>query len=194
MSNQSSGSVMLTDMHKSLGWLFGLGAVFALLGIAGLYFKLEFTETSMRYGGALLLIAGVIQCIDVYKTEKWLTKFWRSLAVVVYVSEGLVMVVFPDQSSSLVTMLVGMILLVVGGFRIIVALQARQHMKLWIAVVISGIVSICLGGMLISRWPWQPLEVVGTFVSIELILQGLAMLYMGFVAWSRGKEPPPAGQ
>jgi uncharacterized membrane protein HdeD (DUF308 family) len=182
MSTTPVHNIMLTDMHKNLAVLFGVGAVLTLLGIAGLYFKLTFTEIGMRYLGGLLLIAGGIQCIDVYRTEKWLTKFWRSLAVIVYLAGGMMMLVFPGDSSSLVSMLFGMMLIVMGVFRIIIALQTHKHMKLWVGVVLSGAVSICLGCFLLAQWPWPTAEVLGIFVSVELLLQGSAMLYMGYAA------------
>ena len=197
MSNGSVGNVLLKDMHRNLVWLFGLGAVLVVLGIAGFYFKLALTEIAMRYLGAVLIVAGGIQCIDVYKTEKWLIKFWRSLAVVLYFAGGLVMLIFPDQSFSLVVMLFGAVLIVVGSFRIIIALQARHQMKLWPGVLVFGVIAIVLGCMLLAGWPWPAIDVLGIFISLDLILQGVSMLYMGFVAMSVGraeKQPEPVSE
>ena len=187
MAHHSLGQNMLSDMHRNLAWLLGLGLVFTLLGLAGFYCKLSFTETGMRYLGALLLIAGGVQCFDVYKTEKWLLKFWRALAVILYFAGGMMMLAFPDQSSSLVSMLFGIMLVVVGVFRIIIALRLRHHMKLWLVVVVFGVVSVSLGCLLLAQWPWPATEVLGTFVSVELLLQGTSMLYMAFVARSAPK-------
>ena len=188
MSNGAVENMLLKDMHRNLGWLFGLGAVLVALGIAGFYFKLTFAEIAMRYLGGLLIVVAGIQCIDVYKTERWLIKFWRSLAVVLYFAGGLMMLIFPDQSSSLVIMLFGAVLIVVGSFRIIIALQARHQMKLWIGVVVFGVIAIVLGCMLLAGWPWPAIEVLGIFISLDLILQGASMLYMGFVAMSAGRQ------
>ena len=188
MPNGPVENMLIKDMHSNLGWLFGLGAVLVALGIAGLYFKLTFTELYMRYLGGILVIAGGVQCFDVYRAKKWLTRFWRSLAVVVYLAGGLTMLVFPEQSSSLVIMLFGAVLIVVGSFRVVIALQLRHKMRLWIGVAVFGVIAIVLGGMLLAGWPWPAIDVLGIFISLDLILQGVSMLYMGFEAMYAGRE------
>ena len=197
MANGSVGNILIKDMHSNLGWLFGLGVVLVALGIAGLYFKLTFTELYMRYLGGILILAGCIQCFDVYRAEKWLTRFWRSMSVVVYLAGGLTMLIFPEQSSSLVIMLFGAVLIVVGCFRIIFALQLRHKMKLWIGIMLFGVIAIVLGCMLLAGWPWPAIDVLAIFISLDLILQGVSMLYMGFEAMSavrKSKQPEPVAE
>ena len=180
----SAGGKMLGDMHSNAGWLLGIGALSVLLGIAGLYFKLTISETSVRYIGGFLVIAAVVQAIDVYRMQQWLRRFWYALGVVVYVSGGLMMLFFPDQSANLVIMLLGMALVCVGIFRLIIALQLRAELKLWPVVAVIGVVSIVLGTMLMARWPWPPLNVVGTFISVEFLLGGLSFGLLGIAAKS----------
>ena len=182
VSNNSVGSKMLADMQGHLGWLFGLGVVSLLLGAAGLYFKVEITDTVMRCLGGFLLVAGLVQCVDTYRTQSWLRKIWQALAIVVFLAVGGIMLFFPSQSAKLVFMMLGLMLINAGVYRIVIALHLRKHLKLWIAVALSGAAAISLGGMLIAQWPWPAMEVSGTFASVELILLGCTLLYLGLAA------------
>jgi uncharacterized membrane protein HdeD (DUF308 family) len=187
-ATHSAGSKLLADMNSNAAWLLGIGALSILLGVAGLYFKLTISETSVRYIGGVLIVASVIQAIDVYRMRQWLRRFWYALGVVVYVSGGLMMLVFPDQSANLVIMLLGMALVGVGIFRIVIALQLRAGLKLWAVVAAIGAVSIALGAMLMARWPWPPLNVLGTFITVELLLGGLSFVYLGIAAKSHSSD------
>ena len=82
-----------------------------------------------------------------------------------------------------------MALLVGGIFRIILALTERFHGRGW--VLLNGVVSVLLGVFIWRGWPWSGPVVIGVFVGIELIFNGLHWLMVGLAARSIPREPQP---
>jgi uncharacterized membrane protein HdeD (DUF308 family) len=52
----------------------------------------------------------------------------------------------------------------------------------------GGIVTILLGGMIISGWPMSGLWVIGLFVAVELIVNGWTSVFVALAARSAAKE------
>jgi uncharacterized membrane protein HdeD (DUF308 family) len=52
----------------------------------------------------------------------------------------------------------------------------------WIWVLVSGAVSLLVGGLILARWPQSSLWVIGLFVAIELLLNGAAWIVLGLTA------------
>ena len=45
-------------------------------------------------------------------------------------------------------------------------------------ILVSGLLSLVLGVMILVRWPASSLWVLGTFLAIELIFQGVATIML----------------
>jgi uncharacterized membrane protein HdeD (DUF308 family) len=58
-----------------------------------------------------------------------------------------------------------------------------------VAVVplLSGLISILLGGMIIAKWPASGLWVIGLFVAIELIVNGWSYVFIALAARKAAK-------
>ena len=77
-------------------------------------------------------------------------------------------------------MILAVLLLAGGAGRIVTAVIARfPH---WGMSVVSGLVSVLLGGMIWAEWPESALWVIGTFIGIELIFRGASWIGLGLSA------------
>jgi uncharacterized membrane protein HdeD (DUF308 family) len=184
VSNSNLGNKVLSEFQKNRGWLIALGLVLVALGASGLYMEVSFPATSLLYFVALLMGGGLFHLFYVYKADKWIGRLSHLVTSLVYLAGGLVMILFPDESSNLVILMVGVALIVVGGFRVLLALQGRSQLKRWAWIIVFGVLSICLGCMLILQAPWPAKDVLAMFICIELILQGLSMTYVAIAAGS----------
>ena len=84
----------------------------------------------------------------------------------------------PVQGSVILTLFLLAAILVGGVMRIIVAIQHRELQGWWL-ILLGGIVSVVLSIMLYMTLPWSGLWILGTLISIELLVQGFTWLRFG---------------
>ena len=81
----------------------------------------------------------------------------------------------------------------VGVSGITMAFQLCGASAGWYWPLLSGIVSILLGGMIVVQWPASGLWVIGLFVAIELIVNGWSYVFLALQGREAGRvEVVPA--
>jgi uncharacterized membrane protein HdeD (DUF308 family) len=170
------------EVRKNWGWLLFMGIALVILGTIGLYMSGMLTLASVLYFGVLILAGGVLMLIDAFQAEGWKAKIWEILIALIYVAAGIMMIANPGASAIWFTMFIAAFLLASGVSRIIMGFQLRKEVSGWILTVIGGIASIILALMIFSEWPVSGIWVIGLFVAIELILQGISMISIAMAA------------
>jgi uncharacterized membrane protein HdeD (DUF308 family) len=99
-----------------------------------------------------------------------------------YVAAGIDIIYNPVRASEILTLILAGILIAVGVSRIIMAIQIRGAVDGWYWSLLSGLVSILLGGMIIAQWPVSGLWVIGLFVAIELLFNGWSTIFVALAA------------
>ena len=169
-------------LKKNWGWLLALGLVSIALGTLGFYRAFAFTLTSVWFFGVLLLVGGMFQLAHAVTCKGWKSVLWHVLIALLYVAAGIDIIADPVRASAVLTLVLAGILIAVGLFRIVMAFQLRGAVEGWYWSLLSGLVSIVLGGMIIARWPDSSLWVIGLFVAIELVFNGWAMIFVALAA------------
>lgn len=164
------------EVRKNWGWIMFMGILLVALGAVGLYMSGLTTLVSVFYIGVMLLAGGVLILIDVFKAEGWKAKFWDVLIAIAYIAAGITMIANPGASAVWFTMFIAAFLLVSGAARIIIGLQIRSEVSGWGWTLVGGIASILLALMIFAEWPSSSVWVIGMFVAIEMIMQGISMI------------------
>jgi uncharacterized membrane protein HdeD (DUF308 family) len=184
-SNEATLSAMqdaiFGGLKKNWGWLLALSILLIVLGTIGFGMSFGMTLASVSVFGVLLVIGGVFQLVNAFNFKGWKSILWHVLIAVLYVAAGNVILVDPVFASESLTLALAFILIAVGVFRIIMAFQLRPA-EGWLWPLLSGLVSILLGGMIIVQWPASGLWVIGLFVSIELVFSGWSYLFIALAA------------
>jgi len=158
-------------LKRSWGWLFGLGVFFIIFGGIGLTMTIGLTLFSMFVFGMLLIIAGITQFVDVCRCREWQGSVWHSLVALLYIAGGCLVIYDPFLASTLITAMLGGILVIIGITRMIMAVHIRKSRGFgWL--LLSGLAAVVLGGLIISQWPFSGLWFIGLFIAIELIISG----------------------
>ena len=147
------------------------------------------TLATVVFFGALMLAAGLLQLVQAFGCKGWKGMLAHVLIALLYVAAGALILIDPVLASSLLTLVSAGILMVVGVVRIIMALQVRGAAAGWYWALLSGLVSILLGGMIIAQWPASGLWVIGLFVAIELIFNGWSYIFLALDARKSGQVP-----
>jgi uncharacterized membrane protein HdeD (DUF308 family) len=166
--------------------LLAFGIVSMLLGFIGLGCTFALSVASAVFFGVLLLIGSVAQAISGFQTKEMKGKLWHFVVSLLLLVAGIALVQNPLEGSILLTAVLGGALVGAGIFRILTALSSRES-KGWVWLLVSGIVTLFLGGIILAEWPVSGLWVIGLFIAIDLIMSGWGYIAVAIAA----KSAPP---
>lgn len=173
MSN-SSKDTGIKQVNRS--WMLFAGVVLTLLGLIGFFMQVAVTYLTIYYMGFLLLIGAGIQLFDAFKAKGWKSKIWYLMLTLIYIVLGAVIVQNPTMSAVWITFFIAMSFAGFGLLRIIIGFESKNEVSKWWVIVASGIIAVLLGAIIMIQWPVSGLWVIGLFVSIELVLQGISLI------------------
>ena len=135
-------SSILGESGISWGWLLALGLLMTLLGLVGLGMTYWLTVVAVFWCGVLAIVGGIAQILDAFHHKSWKGIVWHVIIGLIYVAAGLAMVTMPVASALWLTLFLAVSLVVVGFVRIVMAFQIRGQGPVWIAVLLSGVISV----------------------------------------------------
>lgn len=165
----------LAPLRRNSGWLLAAGVILVALGFVALLFAGVFSVASALWFGVIVLAGGLVMIVDAFSQAGWKGRLWHLAIGALYLAVGLITIVNPLLATASLTLLVGAALVATGVLRIVVAFQNRS-LPFWGMVVLSGLLSLLLGVLILLQWPASSLWVLGTFLGIELIFQGVGMI------------------
>ncbi|HVG80133.1 MAG TPA: DUF308 domain-containing protein [Patescibacteria group bacterium] len=178
------------ELSRHWGWLLAVGILSVILGTIGLGMTWMLTLASVVYFGVLLIVIGVAQLLQTFKSAGWKGTFLQILIGLLYLAAGIMVVSRPLLASLTLTWALGFALIVVGVMRIVVGMQHRGTSG-WAGAVVAGIITLLLGLLILARWPSDALWVIGLFLAIELIVNGYTQILVALAA-RRVRRPVPA--
>ncbi len=185
MNDETSGKTQFVeiratfgDVGKNWGWLLALGILFIVLGILALGISTAVTVATVLLFGILLTIGGVFQFVDAFKYKGWKSILPHMLIALLYIVAGGFLITQPVAGSIVLTAILGGIFFLVGILQIGMGIQLKNVGFSWGWVVVAGIVSLLLGGMIFFHWPTSSLGIIGLLVAIDMIFHGWAFVMM----------------
>jgi len=166
---------MLGDLQKNWLWLMVLGCVLVVLGIIGLGSAVFYTVAGILYLGVLIFLSGILQLIHSFQAKGWKSLILSMLIGVLYLVAGYLVIVNPLEVSVMITLILAIIFICVGIARIVMAMQHMAY-KGWGMILFNGIITVLLGIIIAGGWPISGLWVIGTFIAVELLLNGISCI------------------
>jgi uncharacterized membrane protein HdeD (DUF308 family) len=173
-------------LRRNWGWFFVLGALEIILGTIAIGASVVATVVTVVFFGWLLLIGGVLSAVHAFWRKRWRGFFLDLVTGVLYAVAGFLMVAEPLAAAASLTLLIAMLLLIGGIFRIVVALSG--HLEHWGWVLLNGVITAALGIMIWRQWPSSALWVIGMFIGIEMIFYGWSVVMLSLIG--RGAAGP----
>jgi uncharacterized membrane protein HdeD (DUF308 family) len=158
-------------IRKNWGWFLALGVVQIVAGLLAVGFAFTATLASVVAVGILLLIAAGAQTAAAIWARDWSGFFLFLLLGILYAVVGSVTLMPPVVAAESLTLMLAAAFLIGGVYRIVVALVGRFASWGW--VLFNGVVTVLLGIALLQQWPTSGLWVLGLFVGIDLIVNGV---------------------
>lgn len=170
------------ELGRHWGWCVALGVALIVLGTIALGASTLTTLVSVVFFGWLLLLGGVTHLVHAFRVRRWGGFFRHLLGGLLGVVVGLMLATRPAAGALSLTLLMAAFFMVSGLFRILAALAVRFPGWGW--ALFGGAVTLVLGVMVWSEWPVSGLWVIGTFVGIDMIFDGWALVSLGTAARS----------
>jgi membrane protein HdeD len=151
-----------------------IAGIIALLGgILALFNPLAATLTAVMLTGWILVFVGVIEIIGVFSATGWGARLLALVLGVLTVLLGLYILGNPIISAVVLTWIVGIFFLATGATKVVLSFGMRGTGYFWV-VMLSGIVSVVLGVMVLSNFPYSAASILGIVLAVELISTGVA--------------------
>ena len=158
-------------IRKDWGWFLALGIVQVLAGALAVGFVFSATLASVVALGVLLLIAGSTQMAAALLARRWDGFFLFLLHGFLYGVAGFLTLEHPLLAGEGLTLMLAPLFLLVGLYRIAVALIENLPARGWL--LFNGVVAVLLGVAFWRQWPESGLWVLGMLVGIEIIVNGV---------------------
>jgi uncharacterized membrane protein HdeD (DUF308 family) len=168
----------LSRFRKHWWWFTVLGVLTMLCGIVAIAYPLISSVSVVIVIAATLIISGLAMVVTSFWTGNWSAFLLQVLVGILYVTLGMLMTDAPLESTAALTLFVAGMLMIVGIFRIVAALTLRFPQWGW--ALVNGIVTLMLGLIIYRHFPESALWVIGVFVGVELLMNGLTWIMLGW--------------
>ena len=168
----------LAELEHGWWWFLLLGFLLVACGVVALVYPFVSSVGIVIVFGATLMIAGLATIISSFFTGNWSAFLLQLLVGILYVVIGQAITDAPVESTVVLTLLVASFLIVVGVFRIVAALVLKFPQWGW--ALVNGFVTLLLGVVIYRHFSASALWLIGTFVGIEMILNGWTWIMLAY--------------
>ena len=135
-----------------------------------------------------LVFVGAFQIVHAFSAVGWKGFVLDLLLGALYIAAGAILLTNPLAGTIKLTLLIGIIWIVSGLFRIVLSTILWRQAG-W-SLLLSGIIGALAGGVILSEWPQSGLWVLGLCLGIDLIFHGFA--WIGYSMSIPSKAPQTA--
>jgi uncharacterized membrane protein HdeD (DUF308 family) len=175
MSTQTGDTAVQSTVDATWRTLLSVGAILAVLGVIAIFFPfITGIALSVLIGAALLIGAG-LHAVHAFSAGDWKGVLWQVILVVVYGIAGLSLIFNPIVGVATLTLLLIAYLVVDGIVELVMGFALRPERN-WVWVVVSGVISLLLAGLLWVGWPATAGWALGLLFGVSLLTSGLSVV------------------
>jgi uncharacterized membrane protein HdeD (DUF308 family) len=163
--------------RKASGWSIVWGILMLICGMLAIAMPLASSIGLVILLGWLVLFAAVWHLIFAFQSHHIGGILWKVLVALLYGFVGVYMLMNPLLGVLSLTLVLACFLLVEGVMEIILYFNIRNASNSgW--VLLDGIITLFLGGLIWFHWPSSSLWVIGTLIGISLIFSGISRIML----------------
>jgi uncharacterized membrane protein HdeD (DUF308 family) len=167
-------------------WWFIAGLLSLLGGLFALANPLAATLTAELLTGYLFIVVGAMMLVSIFWDTAWGSRILSLLLGLALVLLGFSLVSDPLKGILSLTILVAVVMLLAGVFRIMLAF-ATSDSRARVILILAGVVSLVLGAMILLNFPWSAAVVLGVLLAVELISNGISLIVVSLAAKSENE-------
>lgn len=178
------------QLHENRKWYIGLGVLLTIFGIV-LLASLPFATLSAVFiFGVLMMVGGILHLVAAFKIFEGGFRWFWALFGVLYLVAGYYAFSTPVKTAIVLTNVLAIILIVAGVIRIFNAILFRV-LPGWGWVLFSGLLTL-VAGIMILKSPDAPFWVLGLFLAIDILFQGIN--YLTFASYIKHEVPKSSAE
>jgi uncharacterized membrane protein HdeD (DUF308 family) len=170
------------NLRKATGWMIALSIALIVLGVLAILLPGIASAFFTSVIGWIILISGIVMIVEAFQSRP-IRGFWLNLIVGIFYSIAGIYILFNIGAAVLAfTLTFGVLFIIEGIYTIIMAFTNRSgHQMSWL-VALNGIVTLILGIMVLNRWPFSAIWLIGLYVGISLLMSGISLLVAALAA------------
>jgi uncharacterized membrane protein HdeD (DUF308 family) len=179
-----------TAIHAIMGkwgWFVALGIGELIIGGVASANLMAANLASVLVIGAAMVVAGILQIVHAFSARRLRGFLFWALAGIVYAAAGAIVLYDPLFASLTLSLAAGIFLVAAGVMRIWAGFHVRPAAG-WGWVVAAGVVTFCVGGVVIAAWPTIGLWLLGAMLVVDLIFQGWGLILFGLALRARASR------
>lgn len=152
-----------------------VGVLLVLLGLVAIARPTYATIASTVVFGWMFMLAGIDHFIVTLRSYGSRQFIWRLLLSLICLVTGFLVLSNVLRGALALTLILGITIFLLGMVQVILAFWIRPAIR-WTWVLTSGLISIVLGILVWSAWPYRADWIIGFWVGLHFIGQGLWMM------------------
>jgi uncharacterized membrane protein HdeD (DUF308 family) len=131
--------------------------------------------------GWLLVMGAVMHFVAAYKGGGAKQVIFQALVGLVYLLGGLYLLTHIIMGAATLTLLLSGVIVAEAAIEVVAYFRMRnESASFWLLV--NGMVTLLLGGLIFFHWPSSTVWAIGTLVGINLLMTGVSRLMFGLAA------------
>lgn len=178
------------QLHHNRKWYIGLGVLLTIFGLV-LLASLPFATLSAVFiFGVLMMLGGILHLLAAFKIFEGGFRWLWALFGVLYLVAGYYAFSTPVKTAVVLTNVLAIILIIAGVIRIFNAILFRG-LQGWGWTLFSGLLTL-VAGVMILKSPDAPFWVLGLFLAIDILFQGIN--YLSFASYIKHEVPKSSAE
>lgn len=174
-----NGTLLQGRLRSTSHWLFWLGIVLLVLGIAAILWPAFSTLVATLFVGWMLLVSGILALLGSFTIHGTGPFFGALLLALLSIAAGVFLLFNPLAGAVALTLIVAAIFMLQGAFEMLFAFEVRP-LSGWVPMLLSAIITIAMALLIAAEWPGISLFLLGILLGVNFISTGL-----GYVSISR---------
>lgn len=168
-------------VKKATNWFIAVAVLFILLGLFAIAEPWTAGLGVTLLVGWLLMVGAVAHFISAFKGHGARHVILQVVVGLVYLIGGLYFLTHTIMGVSTLTLLLSIVILAEGVLEVLAYFRLRNmHGASWL--LLNGVVTLLLGGMIWFHWPSSSIWAIGTLVGVNLLMTGISRLMLGLAA------------
>jgi uncharacterized membrane protein HdeD (DUF308 family) len=130
--------------------------------------------------GLFFLVSGILQLWLAFGNAGDPQRLWHGLTGLLGIVAGIFLLANPLQGLVSLTLILGVVFLVTGIARLVMAWRLRDRPMFWL-ILLSGAVSTLLGIMIFGNFAAAATALLGLLLGFQLIAEGAALVALGLL-------------
>ncbi len=160
-------------------WLWFIAGLLSFIGGCFAWANpLAATLTVEMLAGWSFIFSGVTSLFSIFGNKETKSRIISIALGILLIALGASLLKNPLQGIISLTIVVGSMILCAGISRIVLAFKEKGNAR-WV-ILLSGVLSLLLGIMIFSNFPQSAATLLGIFLAVELLSNGISLMALSF--------------